>query len=169
MTTIIMSTREYLSWLRALQPRMRQAVRRGVLSGAMRAIPIVQRSTDTAPPASPKGKMGAMNTGNYRRNWRAEAIPEGARLYNNTPYEPVIEEGRRAKGVGKEGLRNLELWVRRKLKVRGNEARHVAFAIARTLARRPLAARSVMGRAKDAIVDAVMAEVNREIDKELDK
>jgi hypothetical protein len=110
----------------------------------------------------------------YRKSWKAVRVTEGARLYNDRPYAGVIEYGRRAKYPGKEGVRALQVWAKRKFKLSDEESLPVAKAIAWNMYKRPLRARGVMmglpppsGLAQLATI--VLDEVQRELDKELNK
>ena len=137
---------------------------RGIRAGALRAIPIVVRRTKQAPPASPHGTTGAFNTGLMAAGWRVENLPNGARLYNIRPYSGVVEAGRRAgKGIDKEGMRNLKMWTQRKLGLSGAEAESAAFAIMRTMKKRPLWARNIVKDGLEEISIAMLDEIEHEL------
>lgn len=167
MAVVSLTPRQWEAWVITLGHRFMPAVQRGVLAGAYRTIPLLQTRTDQAPPASPNGVTGAVNSGRFRNSWRAVQIPAGARVYNFQPYGPVIEEGRRAKGVNRAGLHNLEIWARRRLQLDRGAARSAAFAIAKTLAKRPLLARKVMSGAIDKMTELVLDEITHELEAEL--
>lgn len=168
MTTVVnIPLKNYPAYLQRLGSRFIPAARRGVLHGAMRAIPTLHRATSKAPPANPGmvGTGGAVNTGRYLRSWFAEATQEGAVLYNSAPYSPIIEHGRRR---GKfPPVRELELWVIRRLGVKPDEAKGVAFVIARAIARRGLLGRKVMTNAMPAIVEGLGKSIEYELKREL--
>lgn len=106
---------EFQAWFATMPNRLHGAMRRGLLSASMRAIPVVRKSAREAPPANPAGKGtgGAFNTGDYVRAWKSEPTKTGAVLYNTKLYAAVIEEGRRpGKGVPIDALWP---WVLRKL------------------------------------------------------
>lgn len=128
------------------------AMRRGLLSGALRCIPILHESTREA---------DAFNTGRYLRAWRSGPTEHGARVYNGVPYAGVIESGRRR---GKfPPIETIKRWAQRKLGLSRREAERAAFPIARAIARRGLRARHVMSSRKDAMIAAVREEVMREL------
>lgn len=136
----------------------RAAAEAGIRRGAMRALPILQRSGDTAPPASPDGRVGAFNTGAYRRAWKAAGISGGARIFNAKPYAPVIEKGRK-RGSRFPPLAAVERWAYLRLKLSKEEAHAAAFPIARAIARRGLKGRKVMKRARPDVHKVVVAEM----------
>lgn len=151
----------------ALGTRFRPAMLRGMSAGAQRCIPVLQTATMHAPAASPRGTPGAVDTGLYKAAWRSAPMPNGAKVFNMRPYSGVIESGRRASAVGKEGIRNLEGWVRRNLKVSGKDARDAAWAIAKTLEKRPLEARRVVADSEKKMIEVVEKEILHELDLEL--
>jgi hypothetical protein len=133
----------------------------------MRCIGIMQRRTDFAPPASDHGTVGAVDTGIYKASWQSAAIPNGASVFNSRGYSAVIDYGRRAAAVGKEGIKNLEGWAKRKLGLSGDAAKSAAYAIAKTLQKRPLRAREVMSGGVDEMTKAVHDDIQHEMDVEL--
>ena len=147
----------------ALDPEaLKRAVKNGLVSAAFRGVELARKSTLTAPPASPNGGIGAVNTGHYRRSWRASAGAAGPRIINTAPYAAVIEHGRRpGKGVPIEPLaqwvlRKLGNEVRRQLREAGRKrttaderllvARGIAVNISRAIKRRGLKGRHVLQR-----------------------
>lgn len=145
------------------------AAQRGVVAGGFRCIPLLQTRTMTAPPASENGRAGAVNTGRYKAGWRTGPIATGVRIFNTQPYSGVIDLGRRASRVGPAGVRNLEMWARRKLRLTPADARSAAYAIAKTLAKRPLRARKVLTDAVDEMTELVMQEILHELQVELER
>lgn len=153
---------------------LNDAVRRGLVSAAHRGVETVRLATLRAPPASPNGSRGAVNTGAYRRAWAGHASPPGApmaaTLDNAMPYAGIIEHGMRpGKWVPIEAL---TMWVLRKLrkKLRGNtaearrrDARGLAFVIARAIHRRGLQPRLVATNSNKALTRIARAEVRREL------
>lgn len=174
--------------MKRIKRDLRAGLRRGVLSGAKRCLPILHQATRTAIPANPGqvGSGGAFNTGAYLRAWRAEPISGGARVYNDSVYAAVIEHGRRR---GKfPPIAAIQLWAQRKfrLKVKSfapartarlraakarrssksvsqSQLRNIAFVIARAIARRGLRARRVMHGVRPAMRAAVVDEIKREM------
>lgn len=169
MAEVKLTPKEYAAYMRRLAENFEPAVKRGLLSGALRCVPIAVQSTDQAPPASVNGSRGANNTGIYRAGWKYGVTPNGSRVYNDTPYSGVIESGRRPAGVNGEGIESLTRWARRRLGVDEEEAKSVAFAVARTLRRRPLRARRVLGSVIEQMAKVVLEEVEQELDAELEK
>jgi hypothetical protein len=140
---------------------------KGILSGAMRCIPFLKKRTDEAVPASATGVQGAVNYGRYKMGWRAVRIPEGAKVYNQTPYAGIIEYGRRPKYPGKEGVNALHRWVQRKFSLSEYEAKPIARAIAWRLRKQALRPRLVMTGDLQKMVELVTKEVEFELDHEL--
>jgi hypothetical protein len=164
---------DWARWMASLGARFMPAMQRGVTAGAFRCLPILHTSTRTAPAATAGMPDGAVNTGAYLQAWQAAPIPNGARVYNSRMYSPIVEAGRRPAFVGQQGRRNIEIWVRQKLKIPKAEARHVAFAIGRTMSPRPwgggkkLHPRLVMNRVLLKMTEAVQQEIAHELWREL--
>ena len=108
---------------------------------------IVTTETRYAPPASAKGGIGAVDTGNYLRGWQVtRAVIDGARgvlITNSAAYMAVIERGRRA-GSTRPPIAVIAQWAQRKLGLPLEVAKKAAFPIANAIKRRGLYARRVM-------------------------
>jgi hypothetical protein len=165
--TFNMTGPEWAAYMKRLGTRFFPAAIRGVQSGAMRCIGIMQTRTDFAPPASERGTTGAVNTGLYKAAWKTAPLSNGAQVFNAQPYSPVIDGGRRPAAVGRSGIVNLERWAHNKLKLTGDAAKAAAWAIAKTLEKRALRAREVMSGGIDEMTKAVHAELQHELDVEL--
>ena len=158
------SLKEWENWLGEL--KFEKAATRGLLSGAMAALPILHTATDNAPPASRNGSIGAVNTGRFRRSWKSSRIERGVAIVNNATYAPVIEGGRRP-GAKMPPQKPLEGWARKKLGVPSKEAKNAAFLMARAIKRRGLKARNVLKSSLPAIRKVVIREVMHELRREL--
>jgi hypothetical protein len=165
--TFNMTAPEWAAYMKRLGTRFFPAAIRGVQSGALRCIGIMQSRTDIATPASENGTAGAANTGLYRAAWKTVPLLNGARIFNAQSYSPVIDFGRRASKVGRAGIQNLERWAHNKLKLSGDAAKSAAFAIAKTLEKRPLRAREVMSGGVEEMTAAVKRDMQVEMDREL--
>lgn len=154
--------------MRALGPAMVAAARRGVLAAAYRSQAMAIRATGQAPAANPRGvgTGGAVNTGHYRRSWKVEVLPDGARLYNDAPYAAVIEHGRR-QGGRMPPLSALRDWAMRRLGLSPEQAARAAPAIARAIAKRGLLPRRVLTRQLPTISEVARQAVEAELEKEL--
>lgn len=160
--------RQFSFWLAGLaEGKLQQAVKRGLVSGALRCVTVMQRRTEEAPPASPGGSVGAFDTGMYKAAWKSSETADGSRVFNSRPYAGVIEGGRRPSPVSREGQKQLAGWVRRKMGLSESEAKGVAYVIARKMKERPLQARNVLSGGVEEMTKVVMAEVDRELDKAL--
>jgi hypothetical protein len=148
--------RGFVRYLRAFSRGAEAAIQRGLLSGAMRCVPILQRVGD---------EKGVFDTGNYRRRWRAEPIPGGARVYNLEPSAGVVEEGRRP-GSRWPPRMVIERWAKRRLGLDADEARVASYPIARAIGIRGIAGRHVLRDALPEMVRAVTEELDRELDRE---
>lgn len=146
-----------------------KAMRKGVVSGAQRTIPLLVKRTQTAPPASPNGHPGAFDTGRLTAGWKSEAVDNGARVTNSVPYAPVVEGGRRPHGVSQAGQQQLAGWAKRKLGLTDEQAKSAAFLIARKLKTRALQPRQMMSGALDEMTNIVLKEVAAELGKELER
>jgi hypothetical protein len=143
-----------------------RAAKRGLVSGAAAAIPILHQATENAPPASPKGTKGAFNTGAYRRAWKSEPSERGARIFNAEPYAPIIESGRRP-GEKPPPTEAIAQWAARRLGMSPQDSKAAAFAMARSIGARGLKARKVLGDSLEDIKAMVLHEVMFEIQREL--
>ena len=170
MKGVRISPRQFSKWLGDMADgRIKNAAKRGLVSGAQRCIPILQQRAEDAPPASPHGGKGAFNTGAYKASFKSASTANGARVWNTQPYAAVIDDGRRASPVSAEGRKQLAKWAMRKLGVSASEAKGVAFLVARKLAKTPLAARKVVSGSVDILAKIVLEEVEHEIDKVLNE
>lgn len=168
MTTVHLKLEELAPVFQRMGARAVAAARRGALRGALRAVVTLQKATGQAPPANPgmRGVGGAVNTAHYKRSWKAEQLPDGARVYNSAPYASVIEEGRRANSAFPP-LKEIERWAQRRLGLSAKEAKAAAYPIARAIAKRGLLARKVMGNAQAEVEKGFLEEVRKELDREL--
>lgn len=156
--------RRYVGKLRTSLAGAEGAIVRGIHSGVMRSVGVVHQSVDAAPPASPRGSVGAVDTGDYKRRWQFELLPRGGRLYNDHPAADVIERGRRA-GRKRPPVRAIEVWAKRKLHLSDTQLKSAKFAIANAIAKRGLTGRRVLTNpgTTDKVVRAVMEEVMHEV------
>lgn len=113
---LVLNAKQFAEYHRRLADKFRPTVLRGVRAGAARAVGYLVARTREAPPANPagKGSGGAVNTGAFVRRWRAIPLPDGAALVNDSPYGPIIEDGRR-RGSKFPPRDALIAWIRRKL------------------------------------------------------
>ncbi len=161
--------REYSRFIdRIGQGRAISAMKRGVLSGALRSLSHLQTMTRLAAPANPSGKGvgGAVNIGTFLQGWKATKSDDGADIYNTAPHAPIVEEGRRA-GAKMPPQEPIARWVMRRLGVSRSDAQGLAFVIARAIARRGLRARKILEGSTDEIARMVREEIDRELATEL--
>ena len=157
------------TWTKMLgQLKFDGAAVRGLKAGALRAIPVLHRATDIAPPASdsPRSTIGANNTGRFRSSWTTTTIERGISIYNKAPYASVIEGGRR-KGAKMPPPKALLGWAQKKAGVSKAEAKQVAFLMARAIKLRGLKARNVLKTSLPDIRKLMVAEVRHELQAEL--
>lgn len=150
---------------RKLGKRLPVACRRGALRGALRAVQTLQRATGLVPPASPYGATGAVNTGFYKRAWKYEATPDGARVFNAANYAAVIEYGRRPGRFPPSAA--IVDWAQRRLGLTREQAKAAAFPIARAIAKRGLQPRRTMTDKLPDIEKQFFEELVKELDREL--
>lgn len=117
---------------------IQKAAKRAALATANRMVSIIQ--TELIPGES----LPPIFDGHYSSGWHAEPTEEGADVYNDMPYAPVIEWGARAQNIkiGRAMIAALTEWVMRKGLVgklsrsadaraeQEVEARQIAWAIA---------------------------------------
>lgn len=169
MGTIKINVSDLGKYQQALGRRFEGVVRRGLLSGAMACIPILQLATRTASAAKPGsgGANGAVNTGAFLRGWRAEKVEQGARVFNRAPHAAFVEEGRKP---GKAPpVAPIIKWMKQRGIAKGLKggAKKIAWLIARAIGRRGLLGRKVMERSAKEMEKVVQREVIRELDKAL--
>lgn len=110
-----------------------KAARRAALSAGIRLVGHVQTTVIPGEPRPP------VDRGVYRGAWHARPAPHGADVVNTTSYAPVIELGARAEHIkiGRKMIDALAEWAKRKgLDGKGKDPRSVAWAIAKSMARR---------------------------------
>lgn len=132
-----------------LVPVMRAAVR----SGALRAVVEIQdqtRASDT------------VDTGRYLRSWKTQPTENGVVISNDSPYAGIIELGRRA-GSRMPPVQVIARWAQRRLGLSRREAEHAAWAIAKSIAVKGIAAKRVLGKAMPAVRKIIREEVLREL------
>jgi hypothetical protein len=166
-TVINISLAQLPGQYRKLGTRLPAAARRGALRGALRAVQTLQRATGLVPPASPYGATGAVNTGFYKRAWKYEALPDGARVFNAAGYASVIEYGRRPGRFPPTAA--IVDWAQRRLGLSREEAKRAAFPIARAIAKRGLQPRRTMTDQLPGIEKDFFEELLKELDRELAK
>ena len=166
-TRLTFTPKQFASYVMRLGKDFVPAAVRGTQSAALRIIPLmVQRTTD-AIPTGPRGSTGAVNTGLYKRSWKSSPQAWGVTVYNAQPYSSIIDYGRRASPVSKEGQVALAKWAMRKLQLSESEAKSAAFAIARALRKRAIPARKVMSGALEQMNTLAMEEITHELEKAL--
>jgi hypothetical protein len=143
---------------------MQKAALKGALSGALRAVPIIQRATM---------KAKAVNTGAFMRGWRARRHKLGAEVYNTAPHAAYVEEGRKP-GARMPPPDVIAKWSKRvKIKLGRGKARisreSLGFLIARAIAKRGIKAKNVRKRAWHNMATAVEVEVHKAIMEYINK
>lgn len=108
-------------------------------------------------------RKGAVDTGAGRLGWKSEVVDDLVRLWNARPHMAVVDGGRRP-GAKRPPTAALIPWVRRKLGVGADEARGVAFVLARAIGRRGQQARRILGDATAKIATLIEEEIRREVD-----
>lgn len=168
-STITCSLADAPALFRKLGNRTRSALMLGARSAALQMVPIMVRQTDKAPPASQRGSRGAVNTGEYRRRWKATALTGasgnvGVLVGNSAPYAGIIEYGRR-KGAKRPPTEPIARWAQRKFGIPYQAAKGIAFVIARRISQRGLLARHVLtGRqTEQLLLEALERDVLHEL------
>jgi len=111
-----------------------------------------------------------VDMGTYRWSWKSQDLPRGAMIFNTQLYASVIEGGRRP-GARMPPAAVLGEWARRKGLLRDvpkgdmNAAmRSIGFALARSIARKGIPAKNVLGRVVERLVPemrkAIVAAMN---------
>lgn len=88
--------------------------------------------------------LGVWDRGKMYRGWRSKAEPKKLAVFNTEPHAVYVEHGRRA-GARMPPVTPILMWVYRHLGVADpKQARSIAFAIAKSIARRGIAARPIL-------------------------
>lgn len=155
---------KYLAKLRTQLNGADGAIVRGIHSGVMRALPVVQQAVDNAPPASPNGGVGAFDTGDYKRRWAFYLTSSGGGLRNSHPAADVIERGRR-RNRAMPPVGAIKAWSKRRLGLSEKEAETAKFAIAKAIAKRGLQGRRVLTskNTTSEVTRVVMLEVRASV------
>lgn len=164
MPVVKIDMRQFVEQTKRMADELMPTALDGAYLAALRGVGIMQRRTREAPPANPAGvgEGGAVNTGDFLRRWKAERLADGARTYNVSSYGPVIEHGRRApkKPPPKEVIVR---WIQRRLGKTEDEARSLAFVVARAIGRRGLKGRKIAEGGQDEIAEAALEEIEKAI------
>jgi ribosomal protein L18 len=111
-------------------------------------------------------------TGKLRRDWKTEiewsteneVKMVKVTISNPSVYAQVVDEGRRAAPVSKEGRKSLELWAMRKLKVTEKESKTVAFLIARKKANQPTKGKNFVRKTLDDVLPKIISDIEKSFD-----
>jgi len=147
-------------------------VRRGIKSGGMRSLRVLQKATMKAPSGAHgtagQGLYGAVNTGQYKRSWKYTDTAEGGKVFNNAPYAPIIEYGRRpGKGISQVGQIAVATWAMRRLGVDYSKAKGIAYCLSQKYKRVGLKGRYVLRDSLPEIETVINTEVKNQIDRTL--
>lgn len=139
-----------------------RAILRGLKRGAQRGRLILVRRTPRD-----RGTLAAA--------WDVEAskkLPTGrgtfeaVAIFNDAPYVSVVERGTRAPyHISRKGIENLVRWAKRKFGYSEEDARNVAWGIAKRYATKRRKGTYFVRDSVEEIGDAAMKEVMREIGK----
>jgi hypothetical protein len=132
------------------------AVLRGLANGGLRAVAMMNAESHRK----------AFDRGSYARSWRSRIDKSSLEVYSVSPYAGVIEKGRRP-GRRPPPTKALIPWVRRKLRVGRDEAKGVAFVVARAIGRRGIKGKYVLAGMEDRLAREIEREVMFEVEKVL--
>jgi hypothetical protein len=139
------------------------ALKRACLSAAMRLVQHIL--TSVIPATSPV----PVDRGMYRAGWRAVRTEEGADVYNSMPYAAIIEYGARAENIkiGRAMIDALADWAKRKGLASSDDARQVAWAIAKAMQKKGIynggKGLRVLERATEKVQQFLQEEYAREL------
>lgn len=170
MTTTTVTLEDAPEYFGRLNTKYQKAAKRGLLRAAHRLKRVIV--SEIIPSRFPQPR----DRGIYRAGWQVEKIPEGAAVFNNEVHAVFIEHGVRAENVkiGKAMITALSEWASRKgLADDEDEAKSIAWAIAKTMQRRGIFNRfaggtglHILGEAtEDHAPEIVGTEVNRVLSK----
>jgi hypothetical protein len=155
------------AWVVQIARKHREAGVRGLQSAALRGVQVIV--TQIIPSRTPQPVDRAI----YRGGWRPVMRPDGADIENLEPHAILVEEGVRASNVkiGRAMIQALTEWAIRKRIATRAEAPGVAWAIAKSMARRGIFGQKGLGILRELVdqhLDRIVREeVQREVEKEL--
>jgi hypothetical protein len=132
-----------------------QAVVRGLRSASLRAVEFVVYEIDHAKP------YPAVNFGVLRNSVKRAATPSGAVVFVDAPHFPFIEYGTRPH---MPPIAPLVVWATRKFGVEENEARAIAWAVAKKIAVAGTEPRFVFAKAMKRLAEIVPGEITHELE-----
>ena len=137
---------------------MDRAVVTGLRRAARRSVADLLEASAKTKPHRPRA------TGTFERSFVVVKLPNGAAVANSARHARFVEVGRR-KGR-QPPIKPLVEWIIRKRLARPGRARHLAFMVARKIARTGTPGKFVFRRALPKIAKRVPVEVDRAMTKE---
>ena len=139
------------------------------MRGAQRGVTTLRQATSEALPANPAsaGVGGAVNTGQYKRSWKAMRTDNGAAVLNLAPYAEAIEDGRQT-GMKAPPTEALARWAQRRLNLDREAAKKAAWVIGRAIKKRGLKARHILSGALPKLEADFVEELRKEFERELE-
>lgn len=156
-TTIRLTVSAFAEHRKKLAGDFLPTVKRGMVSGAMRCLPVLHDATR---------KAKIVDTGRYLISWKSEATALGARVFNAAPYSAVIELGRRA-GATMPPPQVIAKWLQRARGLSRKEAEAAAFVVARAIGKRGIPGKFVLKNVLPFLVKIVGLEIKHELDVRL--
>lgn len=150
----------------ALGRMLRQDFRAVVVKAIQNAVflhgpVIIQEEIASVQPHEP------VDRGTYKAAWSAEALADGAVLYNPLPYAAVIEHGRRP-GARRPPPQVLVDWVRRKgLAKTEAEARGLAYVIGKKIGEKGIPPKPVLERTMKRLHPIILDEIKKAVEAQL--
>lgn len=170
MASVNIDLRDYSGYIDRLGPRAISAMKRGILSGALRSIDLLIQRTRTAAPANPGGvgSGGAVDRACFVSSWKSDPTEDGVVVFNTAPHAAIVEEGRRpnSKFPPKAEIAG---WIHRRLGIPLDDALAIAYVFARAIALRGLKGRHILSGSLDDIMRLVKEEIRTELTEELRK
>lgn len=125
---------------------------------------ILQEHTDDAPPASPNGRIGAVDTGTFRSGWEIDHTASGAVIENRTEGAAAIDGGRRP-GATAPPADAIQDWVSRNIPASPSRQASLAYIIAQNIASRGLKPRFIVKRSQPEIAEYVFTTAQLDINR----
>lgn len=143
---------------RVLRERLKKdagLAKRAALDAAHRGVALAVRRTN---------QVGAVDTGFFKRAWKAGETRDGAELVNDAPYAGIIEFGR-APGASPPPVAPIARWAIRKLGVEPEEAEDIAQAIAFNIARNGIPPKFILRSLRKRLGRIYVQEIVKRIRK----
>ena len=151
----VVTLAQFAELLEDMPKEVEQAVIRGLRSASLRGVGFVVEEIDQGKPYPP------VNTGMLRMSVQRTVLPKGAQVFSDSPHFPFMEYGTRPHFPP---IAPLVVWATRKFGVEEGEARAIAWAVAKKIAREGIEPRHFFAKGMARMHGIVEAESQHELE-----